>query len=867
MQSVTRYLRKHLFPQHLGMASIQQWRAHVLGTLLVALGTLASVIAVPSILLAASRGLWAIAISDAVSLGAVLFLWRNPGITYAVRAWGFCALLYGLGIALLLAVGPESQIYLMAPPAITAILLGRKSALFALVLTSSTLFAVGYLSRAPFHVSGMEDQPLMMWVVITANFAFVSAMITLSITVLLHGLEQSLRSTRSNEERYRTAFASSPDAMNIIRLQDQTFMEVNGSYLRLLGWTKTELVGKSSAELQVWKDAAQCQHAWDMLHRDGQFENLEAEFLTRTGAVVTVLTSAHIMDLNGEQCVLTVSRDITARKAMELELRAYRTNLETMVAQRTAALKVAERELLSLNVTLAAQVEVAETATQVKSEFLANMSHEIRTPMNGVLGMVDIMEQTELTSDQQRMLQTIQNSSTALLRILNDVLDYSKIEAGKLAVEQIATPLRELADEVLQLLSPSAHAKGLALTLSVAPSVPEWIISDPTRLRQVLINLLGNAVKFTSGEDSSHAEVQLVIQTTTRQDGSTGLVLRVTDKGIGMTGDILAKLFQPFTQADSSMARKFGGTGLGLSITQQLVVLLGGSIEVHSEFGVGSEFVVELPLQISAPGTGSTRPERRRSGERLPAPTVEAAALTGKLILLAEDNETNRDVIEQQLHLLGYAVELAVDGEMALAMWQSGRYALLLTDCQMPGMDGFELTRRLRKMELHGTRKPVIAVTGNAMLGEAQRCLESGMDDFLSKPLRLHELRAMLDKWLPNEPAQVPAWDAAVLPTLMRGSPAMHRKLLEKFLAGARSKVSDIETALQEGDLAEAASVAHNLCSSSRTVGATRLGALCAVVDTSGRAGDADACKAVLQDLIAAHADAARSIGEHLAKR
>ena len=230
MQSVTRYLRKHLFPQHLGMASIQQWRAHVLGTLLVALGTLASVIAVPSILLAASRGLWAIAISDAVSLGAVLFLWRNPGITYAVRAWGFCALLYGLGIALLLAVGPESQIYLMAPPAITAILLGRKSALFALVLTSSTLFAVGYLSRAPFHVSGMEDQPLMMWVVITANFAFVSAMITLSITVLLHGLEQSLRSTRSSEERYRTAFATSPDAMNIIRLQDETFMEVNGSY-------------------------------------------------------------------------------------------------------------------------------------------------------------------------------------------------------------------------------------------------------------------------------------------------------------------------------------------------------------------------------------------------------------------------------------------------------------------------------------------------------------------------------------------------------------------------------------------------------------------------------------------------------------
>jgi PAS domain S-box-containing protein len=428
------------------------------------------------------------------------------------------------------------------------------------------------------------------------------------------------------------------------------------------------------------------------------------------------------------------------------------------VASTTAAFMDGEgkpRQFISVRTDITARKqaeESAKAASRAKAEFLANMSHEIRTPMNGVVGMVDILQQTELAPAQRRMLGTINDSSLALLHIINDILDYSKIEAGKLDVECIPMHLHGVAEGVVQLMSTAAKTKSIELSVSVAPDLPQWALGDPNRLRQVLLNLLSNALKFTANHPDRRGRVALRVDTVTRYDGTRGVNLRIGDNGIGMSAEVVAKLFQPFTQADQSTARKFGGSGLGLSITQRLVELMQGRITISSTPGVGSEFVVELPLRpCDADLAQAEEMAERRVTARTNSTGREKASARSELILLAEDNETNRDVMQEQLRLQGYACEVAEDGALALALWQNnpGRYALLLTDCHMPNLDGFGLTQAIRAQEPAGTRLPIIAVTANAMQGEGQRCRERGMDDYLSKPLRMLELAAMLDKWLP----------------------------------------------------------------------------------------------------------------------
>jgi CheY-like chemotaxis protein/HPt (histidine-containing phosphotransfer) domain-containing protein len=366
------------------------------------------------------------------------------------------------------------------------------------------------------------------------------------------------------------------------------------------------------------------------------------------------------------------------------------------------------------------------------------------------------------------------------------------------------------------------------------------------------------------------------VEPVTLAGGGAGLRLRVSDNGIGMSPETLGRLFSPFSQADESVARRYGGTGLGLSICHRLVGMLGGEIHASSTLDVGTEFTVDLPLQEAPPGRALPPITEAGWDAHGPAPSVEAAVRNGQLILVAEDNETNRDVIREQLRLLGYVAEMADDGERALQMWRDAqlstpnRYALLLTDCHMPRMNGFELSEAIRLGEPAGTRLPIIAITANAMQGEAERCRERGMDDYLSKPLRLAELGAMLAKWMPQiahhaTAPDLPVWNPTTLNDLVGDNPAMHKRLLEKFLVNAEKQVTAIDMATTAGDVSEAAGVAHTLKSAARSVGALALGELCQSIETTGKAGDAPACTSLAQGLAAAFAAAALAIRQHLA--
>ena len=774
---------------------------------------------------------------------------------------------------------------------------------------------------------------------------------------------------RDEERRtLRTLIDALPDLIYTKDTQGRYVVTNRAAQLRFGGRSHAQMAGRTRDELEP-SAASSLARDDDSRVLAGQqvLDRVESDVDAAGQRQWRLVIKVPLRDTTGAVTGLVgIERDITALRADQEALRSLNADLEARVTARTAEFDTARDE--------------AEQANRAKSIFLATMSHEIRTPMNGVIGMLDVLHQTSLQGHQVEMVDLISESAFSLLAIIDDILDFSKMEAGKLSVERVPMVLRNVVEKACAMLDDIALKRGVRLTVFVDPAIPPRLMGDAGRLRQLLVNLTTNAIKF-SGDRAFPGRVGVRVLLQAMRPGVASVAVVLTDNGIGMDQETQSRLFQPFTQADATTTRRFGGTGLGLAISSMLVDLMGGTIDAQSRPGHGSIFTVRLDLDVAepeaspddsptAPGpgrycvVGAEQPlacdiaamlagpgtvvlhaadtagaasgpaasggwtwvvlpdvaesapaavadlhrelhrDARTAGAatrfitlgwgkrrhpRIEAPDLvhldadnlslralhealsaavsgtvtatpahdlqpgvggpalprEEASRQGRLILVAEDNETNRRVIQQQIRLSGHAADFVTNGQEALERWRTRDYALILTDLNMPVMDGYALARAVREAEAgrdqtpgfvprDRARVPVVAFTANALPQEGVRCKAAGMDDYLVKPVRLARLVEMLALWVGDAPAdagQLPPLDLAVLRELVGNDPLVSWQILESFLQTIQDCQRHLHEAMKTRVSTNAGTALHSLKSASRSVGAEALGEACAAME------------------------------------
>lgn len=499
------------------------------------------------------------------------------------------------------------------------------------------------------------------------------------------------------EEAFRAIFDASPISIGLLN-EDFRFVGANSAMLQLHGLARSEIIANDPVELEWFPTRKELTEVMGTGLESGGIDQYQmalrhAESGTRIG-----LLWARQIEIRDVRHVLCFLLDITERKRMEEDLHRARNE--------------------------------AEAAAEAKSEFLANMSHEIRTPLNGVLGLSSLLEDKTLPDSVREVGKLVRTSGEMLRRVLDDVLDFSKIESGKLELEEEPFSLRESLEWSLGIYRKAVSDKHLELKLTIADAVPEYVVGDATRLRQVVTNLVSNAVKFT---EHGSIEISVAVEEEKQDIGATRLSIAVSDTGIGIPGDRIGRLFQSFSQADASTSRRFGGTGLGLAICKRLVEIMGGEISARSTPGAGTTLSFAIPVGVAA-----FKDPPRSKARTLTEP---------KQVLVVEDNVINRVVIQRMLEKLGHRADLVTDGDAAIQRVLAMEYDLLLMDVNMPGLDGLQTTRQIRGLPAPHANVPIIALTASAMMNDRRNCLDAGMNDYLSKPICIEALQLAISRW------------------------------------------------------------------------------------------------------------------------